>query len=238
MNRYNILPMAVRRFRRPNTSSHELQDLSKSKKAPQVEKLCYFVVFKYLACDGYQNGHDKGIPKTNCTDPKCKPKIESIPGFCPECIAVSMRDDSSATESKRRERKRRQAYNKLSGNSETAPNRGSKLKHDEPTRTPKTQEKGKDAKKTDAKPAPPKRTNTSSTRRSGDSSSLDSGFGGYESSGRVRRPSQSYGGYSYREFVVSQMSPRERSQKSEEGTDRRRSPKPASDELGALFKRV
>ncbi|KAF3182742.1 hypothetical protein TWF225_003244 [Orbilia oligospora] len=236
MNRYNVLPMAVKRFRRPNTSSHELQDLPR--KAPVAERMCYFVVFKYLACDGYQNGHGRGIPKTNCTDPLCKPRIESVPGFCPECIAVSMRDDSSI-DSKRKARKRRQAYNKLnSGNTESAPipNRGPRIKYDEATRRNlKAQES--DAQRADKKPAQLKRTNTSSTRRSGDSNSSGSGFGGYENCGRVRRPSQSYGGYSYKDFVVSEMKPR-KGRESEEEIDRQWSPKPATGGFRALFKRL
>ncbi|RVD83204.1 uncharacterized protein DFL_007600 [Arthrobotrys flagrans] len=236
MNRYNALPMVVKRFRRPNTSSHGLQDLPK--KAPPVEKMCYFVVFKYLACDGYQNGHGRGIPKTNCTDPLCKPKIESVPGLCPECIAVSMRGDSSI-ESKRKARKRRQAYNKLSGNTETAPvpKRGPRVKYNEATRR-NLRAQEMDAQRADTRPVPPKRTNTSSTRKSRDSSSSGSGFGGYENCGRVRRPFQSYGGYSYKEFVVSEMNPRELVHESEEEIDRRWSPKPAAGGFRALFKRL
>ncbi|KAK6529446.1 hypothetical protein TWF281_008619 [Arthrobotrys megalospora] len=216
-----------------DSNQHELQDLPK--KAPPVEKMCYFVVFKYLACDGYQNGHGKGVPKTNCTDPLCKPKIESVPGFCPECITISMRDDSSS-ENLRKARKRRQAYNKLtSGNIEAVSTRGPKIKYDEATRRNlKTQEV--DSQRADMKPEPPKRTNTSSTRRS--SSSSDSGFGGYENSGRVRRPSHSYGGYSFKEFVASEMNQRELVHESKEELDRRWSPKPSSGGFRALFKRL
>ncbi|KAK6335073.1 hypothetical protein TWF718_010515 [Orbilia javanica] len=238
MNRHNALPMAVKRFKRPNTSSYELQDLPK--KAPPAEKQCYFVIFKYLACDGYQNGHGRGVPKSTCTDPSCKPNFASVPGFCPECIAVSMRDDSSI-DSRRKARKRRQAYNKLNSESNEivpVPNRGPRARYEEATRRSLRTPEADPPKKTETKPTPPKRTNTSSTRKSGDSSSLGSGFGGYENCGRVRRPSQSYGGYSYKEFVISEMGARDLDHDSEEEIDRRRSPKPAASGLKALFKRL
>ncbi|KAK6353979.1 hypothetical protein TWF730_008399 [Orbilia blumenaviensis] len=234
MNRYNVLPMAVNRFRRSNISSHELQNLP-TKKAPPAEKTCYFVVFKYLACDGYQNGHGKGIPKTTCTDVLCKPKIESVPGFCPECIAISMRDDSSI-ESKRKARKRRQAYNKLNSAAvETTLDRSPRNKYDEATRRDQ-KARETDTQRTEIKSVPLKRTNTSSTRRSGDSSSSDSGFGGYESSGRIRRPSHSYGGYSIKENTT-EKNRRKPVHDSDEEADRHWSPKPSSGGFKALFKR-
>ncbi|EWC44251.1 hypothetical protein DRE_01077 [Drechslerella stenobrocha 248] len=56
--------------------------------------MCNTTIISYLSCGGSQNGHSQRPPRPTCTDAYCQPTIQEDDGFCPECIAVIILNDS------------------------------------------------------------------------------------------------------------------------------------------------
>ncbi|KAK6541917.1 hypothetical protein TWF694_007693 [Orbilia ellipsospora] len=163
--------------------------------------MCYFVIFKYTACEGYQNGHEKGIPQKRCKDPSCKPKVQEVPGFCPECIKISMRDDSSndgeaKTRIKQKSKQAKRFILPVVGRP------GQRVRYDEAVRRKLQYGEMDDQRaiRTEIAILTP-----TSGHGSGEKRRASLGYGGYESRGQVRRPTGLCGGYAYEEGTTARI---------------------------------